>query len=202
MLQLHWSPKSPFVRKVMVCVHELGLDSEIEKIRSVAAMLKPNAALMRDNPLSKIPTLLLEDGSKLYDSVVICEYLNAQAKGSLFPSEGPEKWQALRWHALGNGLMDALILWRNEREREVPLQTLMNAFDEKRKTALALLESEAAALSKAPLSIGSVTIACALGYMDYRFDDLGWRQQAPALTAWFEVWRQRPSFQKTEPAEG
>ncbi len=202
MLQLHWSPKSPFVRKVMVCIHELGLDGEIDKIRSVAAMLKPNAALMRDNPLSKIPTLLLDDGSTLFDSVVICEYLNARAKGTLFPANGPEKWQALRWHALGNGLLDALILWRNEREREVPIQALMDAFDLKAQSVLTLLEAEVSTLASAPLSIGTVTLGCALGYLDYRFDCLGWRARAPALAAWFAVWRLRPSFVLTEPVDG
>jgi glutathione S-transferase len=202
MLQLHWSPKSPFVRKVMVCIHELGMDGEIDKIRSVAAMLKPNAALMRDNPLSKIPTLLLDDGSTLFDSVVICEYLNDRAKGTLFPTSGPEKWQALRWHALGNGLLDALILWRNEREREVPIPALMDAFDLKAKAVLALLEAEMIALAAAPLSIGTVTLGCALGYLDYRFDDLGWRERAPKLAAWFAVWRLRPSFVLTEPVDG
>ena len=202
MLQLHWSPKSPFVRKVMICIHELGIDHEVGKIRSVAAMLKPNAALMQDNPLSKIPTLLLEDGSALFDSVVICEYLNDHAKGSLFPAGGTAKWQALRWHALGNGLMDALILWRNEREREVPLPALMQAFEHKTGATLDLLEAQVPALAAAPLSIGTVTLACALGYLDYRFDALGWRQRAPALAAWFAVWQQRPSFVLTEPVEG
>jgi glutathione S-transferase len=202
MLQLHWSPKSPFVRKVMVCIHELGLNIEVEKIRSVAAMLKPNAALMQDNPLSKIPTLLLDDGSTLFDSVVICEYLNERANGSLFPASGSDKWQALRWHALGNGLLDALILWRNEREREHPLQPLMNAFDVKTKAALAQFEAEVKILAAAPLSIGTVTVGCALGYLDYRFEDLGWRDHAPSLAAWFAEWRQRPSFVLTEPAEG
>lgn len=202
MLQLHWSPKSPFVRKVMVCVHELGMDIEIAKIRSVAAMLKPNTALMRDNPLSKIPTLLLDDGSTLFDSVVICEYLNERANGTLFPASGPDKWQALRWHALGNGWLDALILWRNEREREHPSQTLMDAFDLKTKAVLSQLEAEVNVLAAAPLSIGTVTLGCALGYLDYRFEDLGWRDHAPALAAWFAEWRQRPSFVLTEPAEG
>ena len=202
MLQLHWSPKSPFVRKVMVCIHELGMDSEVEKIRSVAAMLKPNAALMRDNPLSKIPTLRLDDGSTLFDSLVICEYLNERANGQFFPARGPEKWQALRWHALGNGLLDALILWRNERERAHPLPPLMDAFDLKTKAVLSQLEAEVRLLTAAPLSIGTVTLGCALGYLDYRFDDLGWRDHAPALAALFADWRLRPSFVLTAPAEG
>lgn len=202
MLKLHWSPKSPYVRKVMVCVHELGLTDQIENIRSVAAMLKPNPALMQDNPLSKIPTLLLDDGSTLMDSAVICEYLNERAGGSLFPAGGPAKWQALRWHALGNGLLDALILWRNEREREQALPALLEAFEHKTRATLALLDKEAPAIAAAPLTIGSVTLACALGYLDYRFESLGWRAQAPALATWFDSWRQRPSFVATEPVEG
>ena len=202
MLQLHWSPKSPFVRKVMICIHELGIDHEVGRIRSVAAMLKPNATLMQDNPLSKIPTLLLEDGTALFDSVVICEYLNDHAKGSLFPAGGSDKWQAQCWHALGNGLMDALILWRNEREREVPLPALMQAFEHKVGATLEMLEAQVPELTSAPLSIGTVTLACALGYLDYRFDALGWRLRAPALGGWFAVWQQRPSFVLTEPVEG
>ena len=112
-------------------------------MRSVAAMLKPNPALMVDNPLSKIPTLVREDGSTLFDSIVICEYLNDQAGGSLFPTQGEARWQALRWHALGDGLLDVLILWRNEREREHPLRALADAFELKTRASLKLLDAEA-----------------------------------------------------------
>lgn len=128
-LQLHWSPRSPYVRKVMICAHELNMLPKLELIRSVAAMLKPNPDIMVANPLSKIPTLVRPDGSVLFDSVVICEYLNDLAGGTLFPLEGEARWQSLRWHAFGDGLLDALILWRNEREREQPLQALIDAFE-------------------------------------------------------------------------
>ena len=201
-MKLHWSPKSPYVRKVMICAHELGLLSRLELVRSVAAMRTPNPALMADNPLSKIPTLVREDGSALFDSAVICEYLNALAGGSLFPPQGEARWQALRWHAFGDGLLDALILWRNEREREVPLQALLDAFELKTRASLQMLDREAAALREAPFSIGQLTLGCALGYLDYRFDTLGWRGAAPALASWFETLRARPSFAATEPAEG
>ena len=201
-LKLHWSPKSPYVRKVMVCARELGLVERLELVRSVAAMLKPNPAIMADNPLSKIPTLVREDGSTLFDSVVICEYLNDLAGGTLFPQQGEAKWQALRWHAFGDGLLDALILWRNEREREVPLQPLLDAFELKTRAALKLLDAEAQALDAAPLSIGTITIGCALGYMDYRFGPFGWRDQAPHLAAWYATLSQRPSFQSTEAVDG
>ncbi len=200
--KLHWSPKSPYVRKVMICAHELGLVTRLERVRSVAAMLKPNAALMADNPLSKIPTLVLEDGSTLFDSVVICEYLNDQAGGTLFPTDSRARWPALRWHAFGDGLLDALILWRNEREREQPLQALLDAFEIKTNASLKLLEQEVGPLASAPFSIGHVALGCALGYLDYRFDALGWREQAPKLAGWYALVCGRPSFQATEPADG
>ena len=200
-LKLHWSPKSPYVRKVMVCAHELGVLPQLELVRSVAAMLKPNEQLMLDNPLSKIPTLVLEDGSTLFDSVVICEYLNDLASGPLF-AQGADKWRALRWHAVGDGLLDALILWRNERERDLPLQVLMDAFDLKTRAALALLETEATSLERAPFAIGHIGLGCALGYLDYRFQALGWRAMAPRLAQWHGQLMQRASFRATEPVEG
>lgn len=201
-MRLHWSPKSPYVRKVMICAHELGLTDRLELVRSVAAMLAPNARLMQDNPLSKIPTLVLDDGFALFDSVVICEYLNDLAEGPLFPKRAADKWQALRWHASGDGLLDALILWRNEREREVPLQPLLDAFELKTQACLKQLDDEAQALNEMPLSIGHVAVGCALGYLDYRFGTLDWRSTAPRLAEWYADLRSRPSFRTTEPVDG
>jgi glutathione S-transferase len=201
-MKLHWSPRSPYVRKVMVCAHELDVVSSLELVRSVAAMLKPNAAIMADNPLSKIPTLVREGGLPLFDSIVICEYLNELAGGSLFPTHGEARWQAQRWHALGDGLLDALILWRNEREREHPLPAMLDAFDVKTRACLQLLDDEVEALESAPFSIGTVTVGCALGYLDYRFSALGWRALTPRLAHWFSVLQARPSFQSTEPYDG
>lgn len=201
-MRLHWSPKSPYVRKVMVCAHELGLADRIELVRSVAAMLRPNERLMQDNPLSKIPTLVLDDGFALFDSAVICEYLNDLAGGTLFPKQGADKWQALRWQALGDGLLDALILWRNEREREAPLPALTAAFETKTRASLKYLDDEAQALAETPFSIGHVALGCALGYLDYRFAALAWRADAPRLAQWYAALWERPSFQATEPVDG
>lgn len=186
----------------MICAHELQLVDQLELVRSVAAMLKPNAALMQVNPLSKIPALVLDDGRTLFDSVVICEYLDSLAGGALFPKDGAPRWAALRWHALGDGLLDALILWRNEREREVPLTALLAAFELKTRASLQLLESEVEALGASPFGIGHLTLVCALGYLDYRFDSFGWREQAPQLAVWFAQMQQRPSVAATEPVEG
>jgi glutathione S-transferase len=201
-MKLHWSPRSPYVRKAMVCAHELGLTERLELVRSVAAMLEPNPRLMQDNPLSKIPTLVLDDGFTLFDSLVICEYLNDLAEGTLFPRQSSTKWQSLRWHALGDGLLDALILWRNEREREVPLKKLIDAFEVKTLACLKQLDDEAQALDEVPFSIGHVAIGCALGYLDYRFGALNWRGIAPRLSEWYVETQARPSFKSTEPVDG
>jgi glutathione S-transferase len=200
-MKLHWSPKSPYVRKVVMCAIELDLMPRIELVRSVAAMLRPNPDIMVDNPLSKIPTLVLDDGTAVFDSVVICEYLNMLGNGPFFPAGGPEKWDALRWHALGDGILEVLILWRNERERDNPLPALMDAFESKTHASLALLEQEVDALSAAPFAIGHVAIACGLAYLDFRFDALLWRGLAPRLAQWFAAIEARESFRDTRPLE-
>jgi glutathione S-transferase len=202
-MKLHWSPKSPYVRKVMICTHELGCTDQLLLARSVAAMLKPNPAIMADNPLGKIPTLVLDDeyeGTKtLFDSRVICEYLNSRFDGTLFPQEPSIKWQVLRWQAFGDGLLDALILWRNERERVEPLAPLIEAFQTKTLASLAQLELETEALQSTAFSIGHITLCCALGYMDYRFDAFRWRSKAPKLATWHAQLATRSSIVQTRP---
>lgn len=203
-MKLHWSPRSPFVRKVMIFAHETGLADRFERVRTVVAMTKPNAALMQDNPLSKLPTLVLDDGRVLFDSFVICEYLDGLHAGApLVPKSGPERWEVLRWHALGNGLLDLLVLWRNERDREPQrqLKELLDAFAAKNAATLARLDEETAALEAAPFRLGHIALVCALGYLDFRFPDLDWRSAHPRIAAWFGKQSQRPSVQKTVPVD-
>lgn len=203
-MKLHWSPRSPYVRKVMVCAYELGLAERIERIRSVVAMSRPNAAVMRDNPLGKIPTLLTDEGRALFDSIVICEYLDSLHAGpKLFPPPGEGRWRALRWHALGDGVLDTLILWRNERGQPAAQQNpdWLSAFDLKIRNALAVIEREIPDLERSPLGIGHIALGCALGYLDYRFADLDWRDGHERSAAWFQDLSQRPSMQLTRPAD-
>jgi len=203
-LKLHWSPRSPFVRKVMIFAHERGLADRFERVRTVVAMTKPNAALMQDNPLSKLPTMVLDDGRVLFDSFVICEYLDGLHAGApLLPKSGPERWEVLRWHALGNGLLDMLVLWRNERDREPQrqLEELLEAFAAKHAATLARLEAEAVALETAPFRLGHIAIVCALGYLDFRFAGMDWRSAHPRLGAWFDAQSRRPSVQNTVPVD-
>lgn len=198
-MKLHWSPRSPYVRKVMIVAHETGTLPRIELMRSVAAMAQPNDAIMRDNPLSKIPTLVLDDGSALYDSVVICEHLDSLHAGAkFFPADAAARWPALRLHALANGTMDILILWRNELLRPPAGQApaLLTAFAKKTDAALAVLVKELKA-SEGAFNIGHVAALCCLGYLDFRFPQIDWRAQHPFLKSWFEKMSQRPSFQAT-----
>src|SRR3954462_12636462 len=132
-MKLHWSPRSPFVRKVMIVAHELGLTDRIDCVRTVVATTRPHVPLMDENPLSKIPTLVLDDGTVLYDSPVICEYLDSLHAGpKLLPAGGPERVIALRRQALGDGFLDFLLLLRNERERAQPSQVHLSTFTTKR----------------------------------------------------------------------
>ena len=196
-MKLFWSPRSPFVRKVMVFAHEAGLAGRIECVRTVVAMIRPNRELLAVNPTGKIPTLVLDDGSPLYDSTVICEYLDSLHDGTkLFPAAGPARWTALRRHALGNNLLDNLILGRNEILRPQPQQSpeTLAGFELKVGNAVNALEREADTLAADPINIGHIAIACALGYIDFRFADLGWRADHDRMTRWYETFAQRPSM--------
>lgn len=199
-MKMHWSPKSPFVRKVMVAAYEVGVENRIERMRTVTTMLRPNPDLLPDNPLSKIPTLILDDGSPLYDSLTICEYFDHLAGGGqLFQPPGPDRWAALLWHSLGDGLLDLVILWRNEREKDETIQfdVWLTAFAEKTRLSLDRLEDYAPAMAAAPFGIGHVAVGCCLGYLDFRFAHLNWRAGRPALTALQDAFEARPSAQAT-----
>lgn len=200
-MKLHWSPRSPYVRKVMIAAHELGIVDQIKLVRSVAMMTKPNADIMADNPLSKIPTMVLDDGRVLFDSLTICEYLDHLAGGGrLFPPPGAARWQALTDHALADGLLDLLILWRNEREKPAERQTpaLLASFAFRVEAGLDLLEQQAARLKASGFDIGQMTIGCCLSYIDFRFGDLNWRGTRPALAVWHKTFAGRASAGATE----
>src|SRR5713226_5361392 len=131
-MKLHWSPRSPFVRKVMIVAHELGLTDRITLLRTVVATTRPHLPLMEENPLSKIPTLVLDDGTVLYDSPVICEYLDSLHSGpKLIPTDLQARMVALRRQALGDGFLDFLLLLRNERERKHPSEVHVATFTTK-----------------------------------------------------------------------
>lgn len=200
-MKLFWSSRSPFVRKVMVVAHEAGLNDRIEKLPVVVSMTsEPTAEVMRHNPLNKIPTLITDDGLVLFESVVICEYLDSLHSGpKLFPEEASQRWQALRWQALGSGMLEAELLWRSETRRPQASQmaVVIHAFEKKIGTALDVLELEANQLKSAPFGIGHVSIACALAYLDFRFLGYDWRKGRVGLSGLYEALCARPSMQAT-----
>jgi glutathione S-transferase len=193
MMKLHWSPRSPYVRKVMVVTHELGLADRIEIVRTVVGGTTPHRELMRENPLGKIPTLVLEDGTILYDSPVICEYLDTLHDGAkLFPA-WPERLTALRRLALGDGMLDIALAWLGERFRPAERQSEphMALWQAKLRACVDALESEA--LGDGRFTIGHIAIGIALSYLDFRFADLAWREGHPRLAAWHAAFDARPS---------
>jgi len=198
-MKLHWSPRSPFVRKVMIAAHELGVADRIETVRTMVAMTRPNTELLVDNPIGKIPTLILDDGTAIYDSLTICEYLdNLAAAPKLFPPPGPARWSALTRHALAHGLLDALILWRNERDKPEARQTpeWLAAFAVKTHATLDRFETTVPVPEA--FGIAEITTGCALSYMDFRFPDLDWRNGRNNLAAWHAGFEARPSVLATK----
>jgi glutathione S-transferase len=201
-MKLHWSPRSPFVRKVMVVVHELGITDRIARVRTVAATTKPHAELMQDNPLSKIPTLVLDDGTVIYDSPVICEYLDGLSGApKLHPAEPKARLVALRRQALGDGFLDLLVLLRDERLRADPSDAHKASAAVRKAAVLKGLDAEAAALSAAPFGIGHIAIGCALSYLDFRYADEDWRKDHPRIAGWHASFAARPSVRATEPVD-
>jgi len=201
-MKLHWSPRSPFVRKVMIVAHEAGLADRLTLVRTVAATTKPHPELMRDNPLSKIPTLVLDDGTVLYDSPVICEYLDRMHAGpKLFPPDGAARMTALRRQALGDGFLDFLLLWRDERARAQPSDAHLASYAAKLKSTLAAIDREVDNLAASAFSIGHIALGCALGYLDFRFAAEDWRGDHPRLARWHADFGARPSVQATEPVD-
>lgn len=201
-MKLYYSKTSPYARKVLLTAHELGLDKSIELVVS-----NPSAdeSLRASNPLCKVPTLLTDDGAPLYDSPVICEYLNSLAKGKIFPKSGPARWDSLKRQALADGLMDATVrcyleLKRPEAEqhRDVIGRQLL-AID----AALKSFENEPPSNRKRTPLIGELALASALGYLDLRLaQHCNWRKDCPKLRKWFKAFSERPSMQATVPPAG
>lgn len=199
-MKLHWSTRSPFARKVMVAAYELGLADRITCQRTLVGMSAPNAELMRENPLSRIPTLVLDDGAVLTDSLLICEYLQLLAGGNLlFPAAADARIDVLRRHALASGLIEILVLRRNERDRPPERRSAAHlaSYEAKTSATLDAFERAAPAFGPGAVDIGLVALGCALGYLDFRFGDAPWRPARPVLANWYETFAARPSMVAT-----
>lgn len=201
-LKLFYAPTSPYVRKVMVVAHEAGLADRLDLLSSGTTPLAADKELLAFNPLGKIPALVTDEGTCLFDSPVICEYLAASGVNkTIFPQDGTQRWNALAQQALGNGLLDAALLaryemvMRPEAERSI---TWRNAQLRKVEAALDHIEVLLPEIGDA-VTIGTITFGCSLGYLDFRFPELNWRERRPAAMRWFASFDERPAMVVTRP---
>lgn len=200
-MKLLYSPLSPYVRKVMVTAHELGLVDQIETVAMGGTPTAPNAEIVAANPMGKIPTLITEDHGNLFDSRVICRYLNSLGGGSLY-GVGDGEWMIIGREALAEGMIDAALLAAYEsrlRPEEIRFPPWVEGQRAKVMQGAKAFNDRIDEMS-GDLTIDKIALGCALGYADFRHADLGWREQCPALADWYLKFSERPSMQATLPA--
>ncbi|HET9019562.1 MAG TPA: glutathione S-transferase [Acetobacteraceae bacterium] len=198
-MKLFWSAASPYVRKVMAVAIARDLHERITLIPTNPHQSPPD--FVAANPLSRVPCLVTEDGLALFDSPVICEYLDSREDGiKLFPNTAAARWVALKHQAMGDGIMDAAVARRQDGLR--PVEAARTALMARNKAAidrtLAALEAD---VPHGTLDIGTISIGCALGYLDFRFPHEPWRDACPKLAAWFAAFSQEPCMAMTAPRE-
>ena len=200
-LRLLWSSRSPFVRKVLIAAHELGIGDRIDLVSSFVTGKIPVPDVEALNPIGQIPTLVDVDGTIVFDSTVIIDYLDAKfGNGRLLPATYPLRLDVLRRTALAQGIKEKSIRWLGERlrpeeHRDTDLivglaRTLNNCLD--------ALEIDAPRWNDMPVDAGHIGLAAALGYLDFRFAQVAWRTNRPALERWHQRFAQRPSYIVTE----
>ncbi len=200
-MKLYHSPTSPYVRKVMVLLHETDQlqDVELETVENTP--VSPATPLLSKAPLTKVPALERPDGPTLFDSRVICAFLDSRAKAGLYP-DGSAHWDVLTLEALADGILDAALLMTYE-SRLRPEDKRWNEWVEaqwvKIERACAALNQRWMAHLSGSLDMGQIAVGCALGYLDLRHDARGWRNGNDALAAWFAEFNERPSMATTRP---
>jgi glutathione S-transferase len=201
-MQLYYSPNSPYARKARIIIHELGMGKRVEE---AIVSLPADAKFRAVNPLGKIPALVLDDRSVIYDSPVICEYLDDLGQGKFFPraslfKEAQGRWRALTLQALGDGLADAVV--RRNQEMRLPEEKRSQEVIQRQTAAIEAafaVADRAAAKFPAEPTIGEIAIACAIGYLDLRVPNDGWRDRYKQLVGWLEVFAARASAIATQP---
>jgi glutathione S-transferase len=201
-VKLYATTTSPFVRKVLVVAHERGLFDRIQQVTLRPSPLRADPDLSLANPLNKIPALVLDDGSTLFDSGVICEYLDTLGgESQLVPSSGPERWRVLSLHALADGVIEAGVLVfyeRAQRPEDRRWQPWVDGQMQKVRQGLDALDRAAAGFPAGGIDLGRIGAAAAIGWLQFRgvTDPLGDR---PALARWFSAFSERPSLRATVP---
>ena len=181
---------------------ECGLTDQLQLTPLALTPVNPNSDVIDQNPLGKIPALELDDGSTLFDSRVICEYLHSLGSTDLY-GEGKQRWSALRLQAVADGICDAAVLVRYEtfvKPVEYQWDNWIEGQREKYRRALTTLEKELPDFEN-QVTIGTLSLAIAIDYIDFRYADENWREQCPKLAAWHQTFSQRPSLTSTQPAD-
>lgn len=200
-MRLFHSTTSPFVRKVMVLLHEAGATDRVALIPAMGTPLDPGTLPVDRNPLGKIPALEREDGPTLYDSRVICRYLDDLLGAGLFPA-APRLWDTLVLEATADGMTDAAVLMRYEmfvRPAAARSPEWLAGQWSKVDRGLTALEERWISHLSGPVDIGQIAVGCALGYLDFRHAERDWRATRPRLAAWFDRFGALPSMQLTAP---
>jgi len=202
-MTLFHNPASPFVRKVLVLLHETGQQDHVALQTVLVTPINPIAQLNDGNPLGKIPALRLADGSVVHDSRVIFDYFDYQHVGNpLVPRDGSARWRRLTLASTADGIMDAAVVVRYEtalRPAEKHWEQWLEEQRNKIRRALGMLEQDAIAELASHFDVAAISVACALGYLDYRHPDLEWRSSHPKLAAWYAEVSQRSSMLATQP---
>lgn len=200
-MKLYHAPASPFVRKVMVLLHEAGAADRVTLVPAAGSPLDPGTMPVDRNPLGKIPALERDDGPTLYDSRVITRYLDDLLQARLYPA-APRLWDTLTIEATGDGIAEAAVLMRYEmyvRPEPTRSPAWVEAQWQKIDRALSALEDRWMSQLSGPLDMGQIAVGCALGYLDYRHADRLWRDSHPALAGWYEGFDARPAMRATAP---
>ncbi len=202
-MKLYYSPSSPYVRKVVVTAHEKGLFPRLRLIPTAVNPLVPNLDLARDNPLMKLPTLVTDEGLTLFDSSLICEYLDALQSNvpQLLPSTGNARWQVLRLENIADGILEAGLLLRYEQLTRPETQR-SDAWQAGQATkirqGLDLLEQEVSQFAESR-TLGTIAVGCALGWLEFRMPIGEMRSARPRVFAWWDKLQTRPAFATTTP---
>ncbi|SFA98671.1 Glutathione S-transferase [Poseidonocella pacifica] len=200
-MKLYHSPTSPYVRKVMITLLETGQRDEVELVPTSGTPLAPAPGFSARNPLTKVPALERAEGATLYDSRVICQYLDARVGGGLYPG-GERRWEVLTLEATGDGILDAALLMVYEkrlRAEDARSDKLIEAQWAKISQACDALEARWLGHLAGRIDAGQIAVACALGYLDLRHEARNWRAGRTGLSSWFAGFSERDSFTRTAP---
>lgn len=201
-MKLWYSPTSPFVRKVIAVAHELGLWDRIEIVTAATSPVDRHKGLAADNPVGKIPAMVLDDGQVLYDSRVICAFLDSLKPG-LIPAHGPDRFRSMTLESLGDAIMDAAVLTRYEmavRPAGFRWQGWIDGQMTKVWAGVDSMENDWSGFLNQPMTMGHIAAAAALGYLDFRFAASNWRSTRPGLAKWYDEFAKRPAWVASAPA--